>query len=138
MGKDCCDLRYENCEEVDVFGYPFSVRDKVYAKIELVEVGVSTTRTILSYTTATTFSESNVLVRIDNLDQLSLYKYINDLPTDFLLKESSAVVNIYLSYKNSTFVKQKSFKLYDSKCRTCRSNTQATSLISVNKISIKS
>jgi hypothetical protein len=42
LDKECCDLRKEKCDEVNAFGFPFSVQDKIYAKIELLEVNTET------------------------------------------------------------------------------------------------
>jgi hypothetical protein len=38
LSRSCCDLRNENCEEIHGFGFPFSMRETIYAQIHLVEV----------------------------------------------------------------------------------------------------
>lgn len=39
IDKQCCDLRTESCDLVNAFGIPlFSKREKLYVKIDLIEV----------------------------------------------------------------------------------------------------
>lgn len=94
---------------------------------------MDTQRIVLEFVEALILSQNNLFVKIGKINELILFKYINNLPSDFILDESTAIVNIYLSYKESVFEKKQSFKLYDSKCRNCNKNNQITSLLQVIK-----
>ena len=38
LDKRCCDLRNEDCDVINGFGFPFSKRDQLYAKVDFIEV----------------------------------------------------------------------------------------------------
>ena len=95
--------------------------------------GVGDIRVTETVELATIYSANNLNVKIRNINDLALYKNINNLPNDFTLFESTTLINIFLSYSNSSFEKVKSFRLYDSKCRECNKNSQSTWLIDVSQ-----
>lgn len=38
LDHKCCDLRTKNCDVIEGFGYPLSVTDTIYVKVEFIEV----------------------------------------------------------------------------------------------------
>ena len=38
LDRECCDLRNENCTEINAFGNGISENQKIYVKIEIIEV----------------------------------------------------------------------------------------------------
>lgn len=135
LDKECCDLRTESCDSVKAFGDSYSTRDPIYVKIELKEVikyiwffviyfGKKKIDnkwiTIEELTRATSINENTVWINLKKIKDLILYKNINQQVVNKIADESIALVNIYISYQDSSFGHFKSFKLYDSKCRTCK------------------
>lgn len=94
--------------------------------------GVGDVRVTETIEVVTTYSDNNLNVRIPNFRDLALFKNVNNLPNDYILAESTTEVKISLSYSRTNFEKSKSFRLYDSKCRECNKNSQATWLIDVS------
>jgi len=117
----CCDLRNEKCNQVNAIGYPFSTTDKIYVKVEYIErLDDLSENVIQEFTTARALSESNILIDLEGLGDLTLYKNINNLPSNLTLRESETKVKIWISYYPDEYKQVSSFLLYDSKCRSCK------------------
>ena len=67
-----------------------------------------------------TLSENNLQIKLNKINELTLYKNINKIPTDFVLKSSQTSIKLYISYTNVKFDQSTSFTIYDSKCRACK------------------
>lgn len=92
----------------------------------------STVRVIEKYTTAERLTIQELKINVDGLHELALFAGINNLESDFIAAESTATINIYISYLNSSFSLYSSITLYDSACREC-SQDGATELLPVRK-----
>lgn len=57
LDRECCDLRNEKCSEITGHGFPFSTLDKIYARIELLEV--TSFATILQFISIKAKTENN-------------------------------------------------------------------------------
>lgn len=89
------------------------------------------------YSTAETLSENNIVIQIKNIKETALFKGINNVSLSFIPLDSSARVEIEISYFNNTLGQNDNvyFTIYDSKCRECIN--KETSILSVRTFSIK-
>ncbi|RNA13528.1 von Willebrand factor D and EGF domain-containing [Brachionus plicatilis] len=114
-----CDLRTEKCSLVNGFGYPFSTRDPIYVQIEYTEYDIDNRPHFVTETSvADTITDNNILIGLNRLSSLNLYKNIHSIRTSFVSRDTLADAHIYISYSNVSFVQWANLTLYDSKCRT--------------------
>jgi len=130
LGQPCCDLRHENCNNLNIYGYPFSKADQIYAKFELIETTNNTAKVIYSNKTdALIISQNNVQTNINHLEMFTLFKNIHN--SNKVFDDSTATVNIYLSYVKNKFSESAKtvLKLFDSKCTDCNGVTKPVSIL---------
>ena len=65
-------------------------------------------------------SENNLQFKLNKINELTLYKNINKIPTDFVLRSSQTSIKLFISYTNIRFEQFTTFTIYDSKCRACK------------------
>ncbi len=111
----CCDLRKEECNLINAYGFEYSTRDDIFVKVVLSEGN----RVITDYYKTRALSDNSLLIRVNKLSQLALFNNINNIVHSLQSNESKANVDIYISYTNSSFKVYSSFLVYDSKCREC-------------------
>lgn len=128
IDKQCCDLRHEKCDKINLYGYPFSKVNKVYTKFQLIETRNSIPTIIFEdIVVGTTISNNNVQVEISNLEMFNLYKNIHGL--NKFNDDSLATVYVSISYIQTKFKQNNKMVLYDSKCIDCNYNVKPVSNI---------
>jgi hypothetical protein len=139
-----CDLRTKNnCDQISGFG-DFLTSETIYTKIQLIEVCIffaiysvtdvnshinelkkkyanNKSRTIDDYASfkpnKTLNNQVELSIQLRRLAELGLYENVK-FGSARKLDASEALVKIFVSYSNSSFVQHSSIILYDSKCRS--------------------